>query len=62
MQADPGIKGTRLQVLSDLNAAIQDVFNHHGVRIMSPHYEADPALPKVVKDPARPLDPPASKS
>jgi hypothetical protein len=62
MQTDPGIKGTRLQVLNDLNAAIQDVFNHHGVQIMSPHYEADPALPKVVKEPARPLDPPAYKS
>jgi small-conductance mechanosensitive channel len=35
-------------VLSDLHAHIQDAFNEAGVQIMSPHYEADPAAPKVV--------------
>jgi small-conductance mechanosensitive channel len=30
-------------VLSDLHANIQDIFNVHGVQIMSPHYEGDPA-------------------
>ena len=31
-----------------LHANIQDVFNEHGVQIMSPHYVADPAEAKVV--------------
>jgi small-conductance mechanosensitive channel len=38
----------RLRVLSDLHGHIQDAFNEHGVQIMSPNYEADPAAPKVV--------------
>jgi small-conductance mechanosensitive channel len=55
---------TKYVTLSALHAQIQDQFNEHGVQIMSPHYEADPAAPKFVpkKDwftaPARP-DPPA---
>lgn len=32
------------------DAAIQDAFNRHGVQIMSPHYEADPAAPKRVAE------------
>jgi small-conductance mechanosensitive channel len=32
----------RVLVLSALNANVQDVFNEHGVQIMSPHYEGDP--------------------
>jgi small-conductance mechanosensitive channel len=32
----------RPRVLSALNANVQDVFNEHGVQIMSPHYEGDP--------------------
>ena len=39
---------TRVLVLSALHAHIQDVFNEAGVQIMSPHYEADPAAPKLV--------------
>ena len=41
---------------------MQDVFNEHGVQIMSPHYLGDPATPKVVAPenwhahPARPND------
>ena len=35
-------------VLSELNGNIQDAFNEHGVQIMSPNYEADPAAPKLV--------------
>jgi small-conductance mechanosensitive channel len=35
-------------VLNRLHANIQDAFNEHGVQIMSPNYEADPAAPKVV--------------
>ncbi len=33
---------------SALHANIQDVFNEHGVQIMSPAYEADPVAPKIV--------------
>jgi small-conductance mechanosensitive channel len=38
----------RVALLSDLHANIQDQFNAHGVQIMSPHYEGDPASIKVV--------------
>jgi small-conductance mechanosensitive channel len=38
----------RVDVLSRLHANIQDVFNEHGVQIMSPHYMTDPAEPQVV--------------
>lgn len=38
----------RLSVLSELHSHIQDVFNEHGVQIMSPHYEGDPEQPQVV--------------
>jgi small-conductance mechanosensitive channel len=38
----------KLAVLDDLHGHIQDVFNEHGVQIMSPNYEADPAEPKLV--------------
>ncbi|MFN7784007.1 MAG: mechanosensitive ion channel family protein [Lysobacterales bacterium] len=38
----------RAQVLSQLHAAILDAFNTHGVQIMSPHYEGDPAQAKWV--------------
>ena len=38
----------RAEVISALNQNIQDVFNEHGVQIMSPHYLGDPAQPKVV--------------
>jgi small-conductance mechanosensitive channel len=32
----------RVPVMSSLHANIQDLFNEHGVQIMSPHYEMDP--------------------
>ncbi len=38
----------RGRVLNALHANILDVFNEHGVQIMSPNYEADPDAPKVV--------------
>ena len=50
----------RAETVSRLNANIQDVFNEHGVQILSPHYLGDPDRPKVVpkaqwfKAPARP--------
>jgi small-conductance mechanosensitive channel len=49
----------RADAVSRLHANIQDVFNEHGVQIMSPHYLGDPDRPKVVpraewfKSPAR---------
>ena len=36
------------QIYSDLHANIQDVFNEHGVQIMSPAYVADPETAKLV--------------
>jgi small-conductance mechanosensitive channel len=38
----------RINVLSTLNANIQDTFNEHGVQIMSPHFVAQPAETVVV--------------
>ena len=40
--------GKRTEVLSRLHGSIQDVFNEHGVQIMSPHYMGDPGEPQVV--------------
>jgi len=37
-----------LTIYSMLHANIQDVFNEHGVQIMSPAYETDPKEPKIV--------------
>jgi small-conductance mechanosensitive channel len=48
----------RADALGQLHAAIQDVFNEHGVQIMSPHYLGDPAEAKVVPK-ARWFEPPA---
>ncbi|OYU00659.1 MAG: mechanosensitive ion channel protein MscS [Burkholderiales bacterium PBB1] len=47
-QAIPSEPRPRAEVLSALHANIQDVFNECGVQIMSPHYLADPAEPKLV--------------
>jgi small-conductance mechanosensitive channel len=47
-QAIPSEPQPRAEVLSALHANIQDVFNDHGVQIMSPHYLGDPAEPKLV--------------
>ena len=38
----------RLPVLSALHANIQDLFNEHGVQIMSPHFESQPDRNVVV--------------
>jgi small-conductance mechanosensitive channel len=47
-QASPTEPRPRAEVLSTLHARIQDVFNEHGVQIMSPHYLGDPVAAKVV--------------
>jgi len=38
----------RAELLSTLHANVLDVFNEHGVQIMSPHYFTDPHEAKVV--------------
>ena len=48
-QAVPSRPRPRAEVMSMLHANIQDVFNEHGVQIMSPHYMGDPLQAKVVK-------------
>ncbi|MDR0280344.1 MAG: mechanosensitive ion channel family protein [Paucimonas sp.] len=47
-QAVPSEPRPRAELLSLLHANIQDVFNEHGVQIMSPHYLADPEKEKWV--------------
>ena len=39
----------RILALSELHAQIQDAFNEHGVQIMSPHFETQPAEKVVVR-------------
>jgi len=43
--ADPA---QRANALSRLHASIQDVFNEHGVQILSPHYMVEPKEPQLV--------------
>lgn len=38
----------RAELLGQLHANLQDVFNENGVQIMSPHYMADPERAKIV--------------
>ena len=63
-QAVPKEPRPRAEVLANLHANIQDVFNEHGVQIMSPHYLGDPQGAKVVPKahwyaaPAKPPDAP----
>ena len=62
-QAVPSEPRPRAEVMSLLHANVQDVFNEHGVQIMSPHYLGDPAQAKVVPREqwyAAPAKPPAS--
>lgn len=47
-QATPELPRERAQLQHALHANIVDVFNEHGVQIMSPHYLGDPEQPKVV--------------
>lgn len=44
----PAEPRSRAELMSQLHASIQDVFNEYGVQIMSPHYHADPAVAKRV--------------
>ncbi|RTL30179.1 MAG: mechanosensitive ion channel family protein [Burkholderiales bacterium] len=57
-QAIPAEPRPRAEVLANLHAHIQDVFNENGVQIMSPHYMQDPDSAKVVP-PSRWFTPPA---
>ncbi|MFZ4288428.1 mechanosensitive ion channel family protein [Variovorax sp. HJSM1_2] len=47
-QAVPSEPRPRAEVLNSLHGCIVDVFNEHGVQIMSPHYLGDPAQEKLV--------------
>ncbi len=47
-QALPTEPRPRAEVVSTLHGNVQDVFNEHGVQIMSPHYLGDPADAKIV--------------
>ncbi len=51
-QAVPSEPRPRAEVLATLHQHLLDVFNEHGVQIMSPHYFSDPAEPKLVRPPA----------
>jgi small-conductance mechanosensitive channel len=51
-------ESSRVDTISNLNAAIQDAFNEFGVQIMSPHYMVQPAS-EVVVPPARWRVPPS---
>ena len=58
--AGPEAPSKRIEAISELHANVQDVFNEHGVQIMSPHYMEDPARPQVVPK-ERWFEAPASK-
>jgi small-conductance mechanosensitive channel len=47
-QASVSAPGARAEARGRLLQNIQDVFNEHGVQIMSPHYFSDPERPKIV--------------
>ena len=47
-QAIPSQPRPRAEVMQLLHSHVLDVFNEHGVQIMSPHYFNDPAQAKVV--------------
>jgi small-conductance mechanosensitive channel len=49
-QAVPEQPRPRAELLHMLHANVLDVFNEHGVQIMSPHYLGDPASAKIVSD------------
>jgi small-conductance mechanosensitive channel len=49
-QATASDPRSRAEILSTLHEAIQDLFNEHGVQIMSPHYLGDPSEPKIVPE------------
>ncbi|HQR53255.1 MAG TPA: mechanosensitive ion channel [Burkholderiales bacterium] len=58
--AGPTAPVRRARAMSELHANVQDVFNEHGVQIMSPHYVLDPRSPQVVP-PARWYEAPARR-
>ena len=47
-RAGPEAPRLRAEAMSTLHGHILDVFNEHGVQIMSPNYLTDPAMPKIV--------------
>jgi small-conductance mechanosensitive channel len=62
LNAYTGAAKGMVRIYSNLHQNILDVFNEHGVQIMTPAYEGDPQMPKVVppdKWYAPPAKPPA---
>lgn len=55
--AKPSGNRNRGEIISLLLGNIQDVFNEHGVALMSPHYADDPDTPKLVPPESRPPAP-----
>ena len=47
-QSNKNAPSRRVEAMNQLHANVLDVFNEHGVQIMSPHYMADPSEPQVV--------------
>ena len=41
--------GMMLRLYTEMHRHILDVFNEHGVQIMTPAYEGDPPEPKIVR-------------
>jgi small-conductance mechanosensitive channel len=58
--AGPEAPRRRAEAISLLHSRILDLFNEHGVQIMSPHYMQDPAEAKIVA-PGRWEQPPAGQ-
>jgi hypothetical protein len=53
------------QIYTDLHRNILDVFNEHGIQIMTPAYEGDPEQPKIVPQKdwyASPASPPTTSA
>jgi small-conductance mechanosensitive channel len=47
-QSNKNAPNRRIEAMNQLHANVLDVFNEHGVQIMSPHYRADPPHPQIV--------------
>jgi len=59
-QSNKNAPSRRVEAMNQLHANVLDVFNEHGVQIMSPHYMADPPEPQVV--PPGPWSPPPAQA
>lgn len=60
-QSNKNAPSRRVEAMNQLHANVLDVFNEHGVQIMSPHYIADPPQAQVVP-PGQWSPPPARRT